>query len=1251
MPPSRDSAIKQLLRLSVELTDPRHLANSSDSPNSGNSAHQNIAHSRGRQDDASTSTPQEEESQKCPLPTTMQTTSKNSITRSTLQEEEELRRLATSKDAINYPGVPSTRRPVPDMRLPSPLPVLGSNSTTETHPGSKATSLLCSTAESDVLGDTVGSSASTARQSTRSSSVAAELSGHNAPKNENILLPLPLALSSNSTMDVQESKSCSIAASCRPTYSQINPFATLQSSHNTPIQDHPAGVSPYSATTRPQYDAIDYQSKPRVCGAVATANLTPASFLSASSPKLVTDVHLRGAKAASWLHSKVGNDLQSSATFMTSRDLAGPVAVPRSSPGATNKDRSATPVNTKSRRAGSLATPSSHDNAIKQLLRRSADATDHLRTIITSAPPSGSKSAQWNAAYLPNRRGDVPLPAPQEEELRLHLTVENELKLEPSGNLQCSVKQEDNLPTDLYMAQPTGASHHDVTIRSPHGKMDYRGVADTHSSIPNPMLVSPPPALSSKSGTDEYFLDGKASSLQLPKAGTDIRDPTAFMTSQPTLKQANLSAVLQPCSSTSNEDCPATSSSTRSHLDSSWFTPPSLDNKIRSFSHLSADSMDHICADNAFVNSSKCSDMVYLLTASRSTLLQRDVNDHFRVSSPRYSVCISKPAPPRLALDSKSAIDVHLRKNKTSKLQSSEARDSTPASVAYPSSQVPAELVVVGESDKQMEKRKEAIVLPMKQADKLETIGIKPPKGALTHGPPGTRKTLSVCACAAETGTCYFKLTGPSLVQIAKLVSDTFELAKKKAPAIIFIDEWNASGTKRSDSDKSGDRKVQRINTSNEYSDFWHTANPSNSSKYRRPTGRIHHDRRGIAPNCISIKQADWARVTPTSPDNASMRPPLSTIDHLRASNARSSVCKLEPSAPPSASSSKPAMEVHFSDDRALSLHDPKAWGDVRRSTISATSQFMVSMHKTAIQVAAPQSGPSSSISSEGLSTESRVAPLSHNNVIDFREVVGLLGPVPDLGSSIETLNVQCSTAGDNIQELLACLTVAATCQPAHDRANLVTAPLTSPYMSEEDCSVQPNTACMPRPQDGMTMSALQDEELQMQQLPVRPMSSQVAGPRDYQHPTAAYKPSFKRQWLLPIPWPLQDPLHATTTSIPNYQNPRLKRTSLVAFQPQPCNQCLDHSDTSIYALGAAGCHDNPWNSTIQKASDIHDSGYDLATLPLLLVSNPESTRDVCLSGSTLAAVSPTTPCHDPSQLECPTLPPNSTESVRTFSF
>lgn len=76
-------------------------------------------------------------------------------------------------------------------------------------------------------------------------------------------------------------------------------------------------------------------------------------------------------------------------------------------------------------------------------------------------------------------------------------------------------------------------------------------------------------------------------------------------------------------------------------------------------------------------------------------------------------------------------------------------------------------------------------------------------------------QTLLARACAAKTNACFLKLAAPQLVQMfigdgAKLVRDAFALAREKAPAIIFIDELDAIGTKRFDSDKSGDREVQR---------------------------------------------------------------------------------------------------------------------------------------------------------------------------------------------------------------------------------------------------------------------------------------------------------------------------------------------------------------------------------------------------------------------------------------------------------
>ena len=127
----------------------------------------------------------------------------------------------------------------------------------------------------------------------------------------------------------------------------------------------------------------------------------------------------------------------------------------------------------------------------------------------------------------------------------------------------------------------------------------------------------------------------------------------------------------------------------------------------------------------------------------------------------------------------------------------------------------------VGGCEKQIQELREAVVMPMMEADKFTKIGIQAPKGVLLHGPPGTGKTLLARACANQTDAVFLKLAGPQLVQMyigdgAKMIRDAFDLAKEKMKelekrgAIIFIDEIDAIGTKRVDSDKAGDREVQR---------------------------------------------------------------------------------------------------------------------------------------------------------------------------------------------------------------------------------------------------------------------------------------------------------------------------------------------------------------------------------------------------------------------------------------------------------
>ncbi len=121
----------------------------------------------------------------------------------------------------------------------------------------------------------------------------------------------------------------------------------------------------------------------------------------------------------------------------------------------------------------------------------------------------------------------------------------------------------------------------------------------------------------------------------------------------------------------------------------------------------------------------------------------------------------------------------------------------------------------IGGLEVQINEIKEAVELPLKRPELFLRIGIDPPKGVLLHGPPGTGKTLLAKAVAHETNAHFMRVVGSELVQKyigegARLVRELFDLARKKAPTIIFIDEIDAVGASRSEANTSGDREVQR---------------------------------------------------------------------------------------------------------------------------------------------------------------------------------------------------------------------------------------------------------------------------------------------------------------------------------------------------------------------------------------------------------------------------------------------------------
>ena len=122
----------------------------------------------------------------------------------------------------------------------------------------------------------------------------------------------------------------------------------------------------------------------------------------------------------------------------------------------------------------------------------------------------------------------------------------------------------------------------------------------------------------------------------------------------------------------------------------------------------------------------------------------------------------------------------------------------------------------IGGLDVQKQEIREAVELPLVQADLYHQIGIDPPQGVLLYGPPGTGKTMLVKAVANATTASFIRVVGSEFVQKylgegPRMVRDVFRLARENAPSIIFIDEIDAIATKRFDAQTGADREVQRI--------------------------------------------------------------------------------------------------------------------------------------------------------------------------------------------------------------------------------------------------------------------------------------------------------------------------------------------------------------------------------------------------------------------------------------------------------
>eukprot|EP00538_Stauroneis_constricta_P004678 CAMPEP_0119546772 /NCGR_PEP_ID=MMETSP1352-20130426/1040_1 /TAXON_ID=265584 /ORGANISM="Stauroneis constricta, Strain CCMP1120" /LENGTH=452 /DNA_ID=CAMNT_0007591499 /DNA_START=187 /DNA_END=1545 /DNA_ORIENTATION=+ len=190
-------------------------------------------------------------------------------------------------------------------------------------------------------------------------------------------------------------------------------------------------------------------------------------------------------------------------------------------------------------------------------------------------------------------------------------------------------------------------------------------------------------------------------------------------------------------------------------------------------------------------------------------------DNHAIVSSsvgPEYYVNILSSVNQDL-LDPGSSVLLH---NKTMSVVGILADDTDPMVSVMKVEKAPLETYAdIGGLEDQIQEIKEAVELPLAHPELYEDIGIKPPKGVILYGEPGTGKTLLAKAVANQTSATFLRVVGSELIQKylgdgPKLVRELFRVADDLSPTIVFIDEIDAVGSKRYDSNSGGTREIQR---------------------------------------------------------------------------------------------------------------------------------------------------------------------------------------------------------------------------------------------------------------------------------------------------------------------------------------------------------------------------------------------------------------------------------------------------------
>lgn len=190
-------------------------------------------------------------------------------------------------------------------------------------------------------------------------------------------------------------------------------------------------------------------------------------------------------------------------------------------------------------------------------------------------------------------------------------------------------------------------------------------------------------------------------------------------------------------------------------------------------------------------------------------------DDHAIISSatgPEYYVSIMSFVDKDL-LEPGTSILLH---HKTNSVVGVLADDADPLVSVMKLDKAPTESYAdIGGLEQQIQEVREAVELPLLHPELYEEMGIKPPKGVILYGSPGTGKTLLAKAVANQTSATFLRIVGSELIQKylgdgPRLVRQLFQTAQDNAPSIVFIDEIDAIGTKRYESTSGGEREIQR---------------------------------------------------------------------------------------------------------------------------------------------------------------------------------------------------------------------------------------------------------------------------------------------------------------------------------------------------------------------------------------------------------------------------------------------------------